>query len=128
MAAEVGHADLAMHYFRQSLYLDIADTHGNTVDGAHIANIGGVWAGLVHGFAGVRDSVERLRVAPRLPAEWTSIRFRLHRRGSDIDIRVDHRGAVVTVESGDPVPIAVGDTVTSVSAGSSLEVPAVGRA
>ncbi len=70
MAAEVGHADLAMHYFRESLYLDIANTHGNTVDGAHIANVGGVWACLVHGFAGVRDSGTHIRIAPRLPAGW----------------------------------------------------------
>jgi alpha,alpha-trehalose phosphorylase len=113
-----------MHYFTQSLYLDIADTHGNTVDGAHIANIGGVWAGLVHGFAGVRDSIDRLRVAPRLPAEWTSIGFRLHRRGSDISILVDRDGATVTVESGGAVPIGAGDTITMVAPGDSLRVPA----
>ena len=70
MAAEVGHADLAMRYFRESLYLDIANTHGNTVDGAHLANVGGVWACLVHGFAGVRDSGTHVRIAPRLPAGW----------------------------------------------------------
>ena len=29
----------------------LADTHGNTDDGVHIANAGGVWAALVHGFA-----------------------------------------------------------------------------
>jgi alpha,alpha-trehalose phosphorylase len=124
MASEVGRPELAMHYFTQSLYLDIADTHGNTVDGAHIANVGGVWAGLVHGFAGVRDSIERLRVAPRLPAEWTSIGFRLHRRGSDISILVDRDGATVTVESGEAVPIGAGDTITMVAPGDSLRVPA----
>ena len=78
-----------MHYFDESLYLDIADTHGNTVDGAHIANVGGVWAGLVHGFAGVRDTGGHVRVAPRLPAGWSAMRFKLHRRGSDIAIALD---------------------------------------
>ena len=89
MAAEVGHADLARQYFDESLYLDIADTHGNTVDGAHIANVGGVWAGLVHGFAGVRDTGGHVRVRPRLPAGWNSMRFKLQRRGSDIGIALD---------------------------------------
>ena len=84
MAAEVGHLELATSLLPTSrCMLDIADTHGNTVDGAHIANVGGVWAGLVHGFAGVRDSGEHLRLAPRLPAGWTAMRFRLQRRGSD---------------------------------------------
>ena len=122
MAAEVGHVDLARQYFDESLYLDIADTHGNTVDGVHIANVGGVWAALVHGFAGVRDTGGHVRVAPRLPAGWTSMRFRLHRRGSDIAIALDADGATVTVESGGPVPILAGDTVTNVAAGESRRV------
>ncbi len=122
MAAEVGHADLAMHYFRESLYLDIADTHGNTVDGAHIANVGGVWAGLVHGFAGVRDSGTHLRVAPRLPAGWQEMRFRLHRRGGDIAIAVDPTGATVTVLSGEPVPVLVDGVITEVLPGDSLRI------
>ena len=122
MAAEVGHADLAMHYFRESLYLDIADTHGNTVDGAHIANVGGVWAGLVHGFAGVRDSGTHVRIAPRLPAGWQGKRFSLHRRGGDISIAVDTTSATVTVISGEPVPILVYGVITEVPAGGSLRV------
>lgn len=122
MAAEVGHDELAMHYFRESLFLDIANTHGNTVDGAHIANVGGVWAGLVHGFAGVRDSGTHVRIAPRLPAHWQAMRFHLHRRGSDIAIALDPDGATITVESGEPVPILVDGVVTDVSAGSPLRV------
>ena len=122
MAAEVGHAELAMHYFRESLYLDIADTHGNTVDGAHIANVGGVWACLVHGFAGVRDSGSHVRIAPRLPAGWQGMRFRLHRRGGDIAIAVDPTGATVTVISGSPLPILADGVVTEVGAGDSLRV------
>ena len=125
MAAEVGHADLARQYFDESLYLDIADTHGNTVDGAHIANVGGVWAGLVHGFAGVRDTGGHVRVAPRLPAGWSAMRFTLRRRGSDVAIALDADGATVTVDSGAPVPIMAAGTVTNVAAGESLRVDAV---
>jgi alpha,alpha-trehalose phosphorylase len=122
MAAEVGHADLAMHYFRESLYLDIANTHGNTVDGAHLANVGGVWACLVHGFAGVRDSGTHVRIAPRLPAGWQAMRFNLHRRGGDVAIAVDPTGATVTVESGEPVPILADGVITEVAPGGSLRV------
>ncbi len=124
MAAEVGHADLAMQYFRESLYLDIANTHGNTVDGAHLANVGGVWACLVHGFAGVRDSGTHVRVAPRLPAGWQGMRFGLHRRGGDIAIAIDAGGATVKVESGEPVPILADGIVTDVAVGQSLRIVA----
>jgi alpha,alpha-trehalose phosphorylase len=122
MAAEVGHHDLAMHYFRESLYLDIADTHGNTVDGAHIANVGGVWACLVHGFAGFRDAGTHVRIAPRLPAGWRGMRFGLHRRGGDIAIAVDPTGATITVESGEPVAILADGVITEVAPGGSLRV------
>jgi alpha,alpha-trehalose phosphorylase len=122
MAAEVGHSDLAMRYFRESLFLDIANTHGNTVDGSHIANVGGVWACLVHGFAGVRDSGTHVRIAPRLPAGWQGLRFGLRRRGGDIAIAVDTNGATVTVESGEAVPILSNGVITEVAPGSSLRV------
>jgi alpha,alpha-trehalose phosphorylase len=126
MAAEVGHGDLAMHYFRESLFLDIADTHGNTVDGAHHANVGGVWACLVNGFGGVRDSGTHVRVEPRLPAGWQRMRFRLHRRGGDIAIDVDPTGATVIVESGKAVPILADGVITEVAAGDSMRVSAAG--
>jgi alpha,alpha-trehalose phosphorylase len=126
MAAEVGHAELAMRYFRESLYLDIANTHGNTVDGAHLANVGGVWACLVHGFAGVRDSGTHVRAAPRLPAGWTGMRFRMHRRGGDIAIALDPTGATVAVESGDPVQFLADGVITEVPPGSTLRI--AGRA
>jgi alpha,alpha-trehalose phosphorylase len=125
MASEVGHAGLARQYFDESLYLDIADTHGNTVDGTHIANVGGVWAGLVHGFAGLRDTGTHVRVAPRVPDGWRSMRLKLHRRGSDIAIALDRDGATITVESGGPVPIMANATLTNLAARQSRRVETV---
>ena len=121
VAAQVGHLPLALDYFEQSLYLDLADTHRNTNDGVHIANAGGVWAALVHGFGGVRDTPGALRVSPRLPAGWDGLRFRLRRGGADISVAVDCAGAVVTVLSGE-CPVANGDAVTVLAAGESLRL------
>ena len=87
MAAEVGHDELAMHYFSESLYLDIADTHGNTIDGAHIANVGGVWAWLVQGFAGVHDYGSHIRIAPRLPVGFQALRLRCTDRAATLRSR-----------------------------------------
>ncbi|MEC9052845.1 MAG: glycoside hydrolase family 65 protein, partial [Actinomycetota bacterium] len=60
MAAEVGYHEQAWDYFRQALYVDLANLHGNTVDGMHIASTGGVWSALVCGFGGMRDRGGRL--------------------------------------------------------------------
>ncbi len=67
VAAEVGYDDLAVDYFLQALYLDLCDIHGNTSDGVHIASAGGVWAGVVHGFAGMVERGDRIEFSPRLP-------------------------------------------------------------
>ena len=66
-AAQIGYDDLAVEYFREALYVDLADTHGNTVDGVHVASCGGVWGTLVFGFAGLFDTGTALRFAPSLP-------------------------------------------------------------
>ena len=89
VAAEVGYDDLALDYFNQSLYLDLADTHGNTSDGAHIANAGGVWAGLVYGFAGLIDTGDHLEFRPRMPGAWSAMTFRLRRHGSSLRVTID---------------------------------------
>ena len=44
IAAEVGYHEVALHYFYDGLYVDLANLHGNTVDGMHVASTGGVWA------------------------------------------------------------------------------------
>ena len=122
VAADVGHHDLAYDYFEQALYLDLADTHGNTADGIHIANAGGVWAALVHGFAGMVDTGLLLRFEPRLPDQWNGLRYRLRRHGSDLLINVDRAGCTVEVVAGEPVPVEVDGTVVMVAEGESVRV------
>ena len=122
-AAEVGYEDLAWDYFRQSLYLDLADTHGNTADGVHIANAGGVWAVLVQGFAGLVDDGEQLAFQPRLPSAWSSMRFHLLRHGARIRVTVDPDGATIEVLSGNSAPILTGEGVARLEPGESVRVP-----
>jgi alpha,alpha-trehalose phosphorylase len=122
-ASDIGYDDLAWDYFEQSLYLDLADTHGNTSDGVHIANAGGMWAAVVHGFGGLADNGEALTIRPRLPDAWATLSFRLHRHGSDIVVRLDPDGAIVEVTAGNPVPVRVGDEVVHVAPGGSTRVP-----
>jgi alpha,alpha-trehalose phosphorylase len=122
IASEVGYEDLAFDYFEQSLYLDLADTHGNTADGVHIANAGGVWAAAVRGFAGLADTGDNLRFAPRLPKSWTSMTFSLQRHGSDIKVSVDADGATVLVTAGSPVPVEIAGTIRLVEVGHSVRI------
>lgn len=127
VAAEVGDEDLALRYFKQSLYLDLANTHGNTSDGVHVANAGGVWAALVHGFGGMVDEGECLRFEPRLPMAWRALRFRLRKHGSTLAVEVDRKGARVEVLSGRAVRIRSGDEPAELAPGAAIEIPALAR-
>lgn len=106
MAAEVGHQDMALGYFRSGLYTDLADTHMNASDGAHIASTAGIWRCLVSGFAGLRDDGE-LSFDPRLPTEWTHLEFPLSYRGSRVRVHLSAEAIRFTLEVGDPITVDV---------------------
>ena len=76
-AAELGYADLAYAYFMRTARMDLDDVNGNVSHGVHAAAMAGSWVSLVYGFAGLRDDDGRLSFAPRLPAAWSRLRFRL---------------------------------------------------
>ncbi len=124
VAAMVGYEDLAVDYFKRALYLDLCDAHGNTVDGVHIASAGGVWAGVVNGFAGMTEHGDRLEFAPRLPALWDGMTFRLTRHGSLLRVDLDRGGCTLTLEDGIGVPVGTDAGVVVVADGEPLRISA----
>jgi len=122
VAAEVGYDELALEYFTRSLHLDLCDSHGNTSDGVHVANAGGIWAAVVHGFAGMVEQGNHIEFSPRLPRSWDGLSFRLLRHGSSMRIDVDPDGLTVTVLTGSGVPVRTGDDVTLVTADEPLRI------
>ncbi len=123
VAAQVDHRQLAIDYFHRALYLDICDVHANTADGVHIANCGGVWAGVVHGFAGMTENGDVLQFAPRLPDRWSAVRFRLQRHGSTVQAELTADGITLTHVDGIGVPVQHDGNTTVVTAGTVLEIP-----
>ena len=67
IAAEVGYRDLALRYFYNALFVDLADLHGNATDGVHVASTAGIWNCLAYGFGGMRDYNGIVTFDPRLP-------------------------------------------------------------
>lgn len=88
MAAELGFRNTAMEFFRRGLFLDLADLHGNSSDGAHIASCGGVWSALVFGFGGFRDDYGRFSIDPRLPEGWEVLEYNVTVQGYQVMVRV----------------------------------------
>jgi alpha,alpha-trehalose phosphorylase len=123
VAAEVGYDDLALEYFTRSLYLDLCDSHGNTADGVHVANAGGVWAGIVHGFAGMVEQGNHIEFSPRLPTAWDGLTFHLLRHGSRLRVDVDPDGVTLTVLSGSGIPIRDGEATVLVTVDQPHRIP-----
>jgi len=107
MAAEVGLERRAYRHFRRMLWLDLADGHGNTADGIHVAAMGGTWLALVSGFGGLRDDDGELRFDPRLPAGWSSLAFRLRWRGSRLQVTLEREAMRFELLEGAPVTVWV---------------------
>ena len=117
IAAEVGYHELALRYFYDALFVDLADLHDNTADGVHVASAGGIWSALVHGFGGMRHHGEELTFAPRLPMTWPSLTFRVTLRGTRLKVTVRQETMDLAVEEGEEITVAVLGrrvTVTSV--------------
>ncbi|BCW04125.1 glycosyl hydrolase family 65 protein [Arthrobacter sp. NtRootA1] len=121
MAAEVGYGDVALKHFTEALFIDLDNSHGNTIDGVHIASTGGIWSSLVCGFAGMRDQGEVLRFDPRLPVEWEGLSFRLKVRGRLLSVELVQGSIALALVSGsgysdEPLLIRVRDHDVTVSA------------
>ena len=119
MASKIGQHEKAYEYFIETARLDLDNTHGNTKDGLHMANMGGTWLSIVYGFAGVRLKESGLSLQPNIPKNWdhygfhiqyqgrkvgveiTKTSVRLHLAGGD-DLRVKLYGQEITLTKGEP--------------------------
>lgn len=90
LSIEVGDPARALHYFRRSAFVDLANNQGNTQDGMHAASAGGTWLSLVSGFGGFRVIRSKMTFKPWLPEGWSELRFRLKWHGNTLDVIIEH--------------------------------------
>lgn len=109
VASRLGMEEKAYVYFGDSAKLDLFDTHRNTKDGIHTANMGGTYMAIVYGFAGLRIREDGLHFAPILPKQWTGYCFRVNYAGSKIRISVEKKCVKFALLSGEPTVIHVYD-------------------
>ncbi|WNB87518.1 glycosyl hydrolase family 65 protein [Cellulomonas sp. ATA003] len=105
VAAEVGHADLALAYVRETALIDLRDLDGTTHEGLHVAALAGAWTALVAGFGGLRDHDGGLHLRPTLPPALAGLRFRLLRHDALVEVRIARSGVTYRLVRGSGVDL-----------------------
>lgn len=100
VAAKLGMLDKAYEYLGESAKLDLFNTHKNTADGIHTANMGGTYMAVVYGFGGLRIKVNGLHLEPRLPKAWQGLRFSFSYEDAQIEVNVTEEKCVITLLKG----------------------------
>jgi alpha,alpha-trehalose phosphorylase len=95
VAARLGLREEAERYWRESLWLDLSNTMGNSSLGVHPACMGATWQALVFGFLGVRFTETGPVCDPearkRLPEKWRAVALKLAWRGGLHPVQIERR-------------------------------------
>lgn len=91
MASRVGYREKAYKFFGDALKLDLKNTHGNTKDGLHMANLAGSALSMIYGFAGLRVQEKGIGLRPWLPDVWKGFDFKIVFKGRTLKIQIDER-------------------------------------
>ncbi len=105
MAARLGMTEKAYDYFGESAHIDLNDTYGNTRDGIHVANMGGMYMAIVYGFGGLRIKEDGLHLAPVLPKEWDGYEFNLRQEDTLMEVCVNRGFYRITLLRGTAKPL-----------------------
>jgi len=122
IATEVGRHEQAYSYFRHGLFMDLADTAGNSVDGVHIAAAAGVWLSLAYGFGGMRDSGGRLSFSPHLPEQWHSLEFSVRFQDRQLRVQLTLDEERYLIEEGEPLEVTIHGVSTVLKPGEKVVV------
>ena len=105
VAAKVGRMDKAMEYAEDAVFMDLGDMGRNTVDGCHIASMGGTWMMFVFGFAGLANTGGTPEFSPNLPEEMLRLSFSVTILGNLIEVDLNHSEARYTLKKGDGITL-----------------------
>ena len=108
VAADMNDVEMGYEYFQESSRIDLGENMKSCNEGIHSASYGGNWQAVVNGFGGVRITGDGiLRINPRLPEEWNSLKYNLTWRGTLCRIDVSKKELFLKPLSGIGKPFKV---------------------
>lgn len=107
VASQLCMMDKAYQYFGDSAMMDLQNTHRNTKDGIHTANMGGCYMAIVNGFAGLRIKEDGICLSPFLPKDWEGYSFRFQYHGRRILVQITDGKCLIKLLKGSPLRITL---------------------
>ena len=107
VASKLGRTEKAYEYFGDSAKLDLFNTHKNTKDGIHTANMGGNYMAIIYGFAGLRIKEDGLHFAPLIPKQWKEYRFKINYEDSQIFVEINSEESKFSLLKGSPKQVVI---------------------
>ncbi|MDD3123109.1 MAG: glycosyl hydrolase family 65 protein [Candidatus Izemoplasmatales bacterium] len=112
IAAKLGDSKLAFEYLLDVLKIDFENSHNNTHHGLHIANLGGSYLAIVHGFLGLEITNNFFFLHPVLPNEINGYTVNIIIQDSKVCIKVSKQGIDITVDK--PINIGIYNEIVSI--------------
>lgn len=122
VASRLGLVDKAYEYFGESAKLDLFNTHKNTKDGIHTANMGGTYMAIVYGFGGLRIKERGVCLNPVIPRQWQGYKFRFLYEDASLEVSVDRERCRISLLKGSAKELLVYGETYTVEPGRELEI------
>ena len=102
--------------------MDLDDYNNDTEDGCHITSMAGTWMSIIKGFAGQSVQNNLLHLAPFLPKQWKSYRFKINFRQDHLEIEVNREGVKVQNLANHDTEIVIHDKKYQIVANSTINL------
>jgi len=122
MASKIGYLEKAYEYFIETATLDLDNTHGNTKDGLHTANMGGTWMAIVYGFAGLRIKENYISLTPKLPKNWRLLEFKFLYKGARIEVHMEVDKTDITIQCDCAINLKVNNILYEIIESEKIEI------
>lgn len=88
LANRLGLDDIVSDLFDRSCKIDIGQNMSSSDEGIHTASLGGIWQGVIYGFAGISNHHGSLHVNPKLKAGWERLEFSIYYLGAKLEFTI----------------------------------------
>jgi alpha,alpha-trehalose phosphorylase len=122
MAAKLGLKEKAYEYFIETARMDLDNTHGNTKDGLHMANMGGTWMAIIFGFAGLRIKEDGISLSPILPTQWEGYTFPLQYQSRRLFVTISLDQIKIELLSGENLTLNIFGEAYTVSLSEPIDI------